>query len=230
MSKINLLFPFLALLVLSSCVKTYKLVPSESFQGDTKKKHKKVVDDNLRSVKIYDEWQTDAMFDVLWLSDETRKTYVNTYCSRRGEDSKAQSELLQKELDQNKNTISFYVLADVRDKFHPTLTDKTPAWTMYLDIDGKKVVPKKITEVELEPEILSMVVGCYAKPKYKTPYLVEFDKGSVTLNKPFKMVLSSVSRKCELGWNGGHPVLVKIIGGKGVKKGRLKNNEDWYWL
>jgi hypothetical protein len=229
-SKLNLLFSFLSLLVLSSCLRTYKLVPTESYQGEDKKKNEKVVNNNLRSVKIYDEWETDAMFDVLWLSDSSRRTYVDSYCAKTGKGGQDREQIMREELSKNSEKISFYILADIRDKFHPSLSDKTPAWSIHLDISGKKIFPSHIEEATIEPEYLAMLGCCYTKPKFKIPYLVEFDSQDTIEGKPYKMVLSSVAKRCELGWNGAHPPLVKVIGGKGPTKGRIKGHENWYWL
>ena len=143
--------------------------------------------------------------------------------------------MLDEELAKNKGKMSFYVLADIRDKFNPSLIDKSPAWTMFLEFEDKtKVSPVSITEIveEIDPEILTLFDCCYKKPKFKVPYLVEFNVNSkyTTSGKPFKMVLNSVERSCELGWQGGHKALVKPTNRKTKTKGRLRRDEDWYWL
>jgi len=221
---------------MSACVKTYKLAPSETPQGKEHKDKREVVKENLRSVRVYDEWQTSAMFDVLWMSDQTRCAYADLYSIRRGFDAAAREQKIQEELAKNNETITFYILADVRDPFHPDLGDDTPAWTIHLDVHGNKVLPQNVDDAEngeeLEPEILTLFGHRYRKPKFKKPYIVKFSVGTIKSHidakKPFKMIISSVTRQCELGWNGVHHVCVKEI--KTVKKRRLPKDEDYYWL
>ncbi|MBU1008200.1 hypothetical protein KKA53_03930 [Candidatus Dependentiae bacterium] len=241
MSKLSLFGILCGVLLLSSCTKAYKLVPSESSQG---KEHGDgrdldVVKENLRSVRVYDEWETSAMFDVLWMSDHTRRSYVDQYCARRGKSAADKESMVGGELDKNRETISFYILADVRDPFHPELDDKNAAWTIYLDAYGKKIMPSSIKKIgieELAPELLTLFGHKYRRPKFKKPYLVEFPikdlQESIQTKKPFMMVLSSVARQCEIGWQGGHPVLVKEIKNVSSKqKGRKRvKDEDYYWL
>ena len=45
-------------LIFSGCLKTYKLVPSESSQGKELAEQDNVMRKNLRSVKVYDQWET----------------------------------------------------------------------------------------------------------------------------------------------------------------------------
>jgi len=233
-------FLAISLLIISlpSCMKTYKLAPSESPQGKEYKDQRSVVDENLRSVKVYDQWETEAMFDVLWVSDSTTKSYVDRYCERRGKSMVEHDDMLQEELAKNREDMKFYVLADVRDKFNPSLSDPNAAWTMYLELaDGRKIAASKVKEVELSPEILEIFGHRFRKPKFKTPYEATFSAGSLNNRDQFKMIISSTSRRCELGWLGGHPVCVKKIEdtcckdpNKVNKKRKLIKDEDYYWI
>lgn len=227
----------LLIILLPACIKTYKLAPSESPQGEQHKDHRDIVNENLRSVKVYYQWETRAMFDVLWISDDTTKSYVDRYCLRRGKAQLDHDDMLQKELERNKKEIKFYMLADVRDKFHPSLSSPDAAWTIYLELSGdRKVEPESIKEVELRPEILAIFGHRFPKPKFKTAYEIVFpatDKSGVRYlddDKPFNMVISSTNRECMLGWRGAHPVNVKRVENKCTKKRKLIKDEDYYWL
>ena len=180
------------------------------------------------------------MFDVLWVSDDTSHYCADLYCSRRGKSETERKQILQKDLNKNLRTIRFYVLADVRDGFNKSLAEKNPSWVIYLEseVDGKKVRmrPTSIKEVEeLTPEVLSLFGYRYDKPKFKTPYLVEFsaaDKSGrifIEKQKPFKMVLTSTRNRCLMGWQGGHPVKVERVHGACKKNGKFIN-EDYYWV
>jgi len=220
----------------SSCIKTYKLAPSESYQGKDKEDHRHVVNNNLRSVKIYNQWETTAMFDALLMSEETKKTYVNMYCERRGKSEEDHQHMLKNQLSENNDEIVFYVLADVRDKLHAHLTSEDSAWKMYLDFGTKeKVLPKDITQVELDPEIRSLFGHRHTKPKFKISYRVKFPAKDVngtpylTSKRPFRLVLNSVYKQCHLGWNGGQKVVVKDARRESKNK-KLCKDEDMYWL
>jgi hypothetical protein len=197
----------LSLLVIPSCIKTYKLVPSESSQGEELKEKREISREYVRSVKVYREWETDAMFDVLWVSNEVSEAYVDRYCMRRGKSDADKESMIAQELEKNKKEIKFYVLADVRDKFHPSLSDDNPTWTIYLQTkNNHKIVPTSIKEVELDSEIIEFFGYRYRKPKFKTPYEVIFPAThitnktptSITEKKPFKMIISSTWRRWRL--------------------------------
>jgi hypothetical protein len=220
------------LCLFSACIKTYKLVPPETPQGKKLKDAKKISEECVRSAKVYDEWETSAGFDVLWLSDDARSSYTEKYCSRRGKSEAERQSMLSKESQKNINKTTFYVLADVRDRLHPDMSDKKAAWTMYLEVDGKRIAPEKdsVKEVELAPELREFFGYRYKKPKFKTSYVVTFAT-TIEKNKPFKMILSSVSRQCELGWQGGEPVTIRCLAGKigKCKDGKFQRSEDYYW-
>ena len=225
-----------SLVLFSSCIKTYKLAPSESYQGKDKEDHRKVVNNNLREVKIYNQWETAAMFDVLWMSEETRRAYVDMYCERRGEPVSKHEHMLNNQLSENESEIAFYILADVRDRLHAYLTSPNSAWAMYLDFGMKeKVLPRDITQVELEPEIRSLFGHRHSKPKFKVSYLVKFPAKDVdgtqyfSSKRPFRLVLNSVYKQCHLGWQGGQKVVVRDVK-REPKDKRLCKDEDMYWL
>lgn len=236
-------FYFLNLLLLVvttvffGCVKTYKLVPSESPQGKTREVKKEIAENNLRSARVYHQWETDAIFDVLWMSDETRLGYTDLYCVKRGLSDASRKAMKEKQLNLNKENITFFVLADIRDRFHPKLSEDDPAWTIYLEAEGKeRLIPEKIQEVDLDSEVLAFFGSRCRKPRFKTAYLVTFPAygadGTLYISptKSFKMMISSVSRECVLGWQGAKSVLVRNVGKSCNKKRKLIKDEDYYWI
>lgn len=224
----------LSLFFVPACIKTYNLVPPETPQGVNKKDSRQITKEFVRSVKVYDEWETKAMFDVLWVSDDVMRSYVDLYCDRRGTLDK--NKMLESENKVTRNDITFYVLADVRDKLHPLLNENLASWTMRLEFGDTKVVPhqKGIKEVELSSEMQSFF-GCrYRNIKFKTAYLVTFPKFDpsgkpyITPGKPFRMIISSVAKECVLGWQGGEPVLIRCMRKENNRK--LIKDEDYYWI
>ena len=210
----------------SACVKTYKLVPSESSQGKEHEDKREVIASNLRSVRVYDQWQTRAMFDVLWMSESVRSACADIAALRRGGSSKKVEE------SKGESEEYFYILADIRDQFHPELDDKEASWTIYLQTKNGEITPKDITKVKLSPEVLSLFGHRFPRPKFKESYKVTFPadalKFAVERSEPFKMIMGSVSRSCELGWQGAHKTCVKKVSRS--KKGKLIKDEDYYWL
>lgn len=211
------------------------MAPTESSQGKEHRDFREIMTENLRSVSVYNQWETVAHFDALWLSNDTRKEYVTRYCSRRGRSADETEDMLQKDVAKNRETATFYILADVRDKFFPSLSSMTPAWAIHLEMeDGTKVVPKTIKEVDLEPEFVEMFGHRYKRPKFKLAYEVVFAAKTETLvldfKSPFKMVLSSTDRQCEMKWKDTPPVCLKKINDVCLKKRKIRKDEDYYWL
>lgn len=210
------------LIVLPACIKTYKLVPTETPQGKERETRSDIIKNNIRSVSIYDQFATEAAFDVLRCSDEIRVVYACLHCARRGKDVSSRNILLKQLLEENRKHISFYVLADVRDKKHTSLSDDNAAWTMYLETkDKEKILPSSIEEVELDPEVQDMFG--YRFSKFKVPYLVKFP---VDENDLPTMIISSVSKYCKLYWDKKKNV--KVTSNKTFKK--RESDEDFYWL
>lgn len=217
------------LLAFPGCIKTYKVIPSEVPQGTERDDNRKVVKNNIRSVRVYDQWETKAAFDALWMSDDVRKTYVNSYCQRRGKSSSIQETMLSDQLKKNKQNMSFYVLADVRDRNHPLLSDKNAAWTCYLELNnGKKIAASSVKEIdEFAPEIRALF-GYRYNTHFKVPFLVKFQ--AINTDKPFSMIISSVLRECHLKWNETSGVKNVTVKDVSDKDGKLPKDEDFYWV
>jgi hypothetical protein len=152
-----------------------------------------------------EQFTTLAQFDAIFLSDQTRIAYVDMFCSKRGKSKEAQEAMLERQLEENRHWISFYVLADVRDVFNGAMNDKTPVWTPYLELDGRKLEPVTIKEIELEPEYINLFGS--KLNSFKTSYLVSFSaqdqSGKLYLDgcKLLKLVFSSVDKACFVEWD-----------------------------
>ena len=214
---------FVGIPFFSSCIKSYKLAPSETPQGKEHKDHRVVVKNNLRSVRVYDQWQTDAAFDVLWVSDETRRAFVESYCTRRGIDQDEQDKIEDIELSKNRDYTYFYVLADVRDKYHEALTDDNAKWTLSLKNEfDNTVTTSHVSEVRISPEYQSMFG--HRMSKFKRVYEVTFNT-RVHDDEPITLLISSPQRQAELHW--GTETDVRVTKNK---KEKLSKDEDFYWL
>lgn len=211
--------------MLPGCVKYHKILQSEVPQGQSQPEHGEVAQTYLRSCSFYDQFQTLAIFDVLWLSDQLKTTYVKMQSERCGKDEQASEALLRRQLEENKHWISFIMLTDIRDKLYVALSEKDSAWSVFLQtVDGEKVQPISIKEIELEPEYQyffgsrfnlfkkSYLVKFPAKPLDGTAYL---DRGN-----SFKMTIASTKRVSSVEWSA-----------REVKTAQKKvlADEDFYW-
>ncbi|MFA5074843.1 MAG: hypothetical protein WC436_01955 [Candidatus Babeliales bacterium] len=212
-----------------SCIKYYELSKEEFAQGKDLDDHKKVVANNIKRLSVYDQFETRAIFDTLWLSDSVRKAYVDINCYKQGKEEQAKQALMTRQLEENKHWITFYVLADVRDKTHSSLTDKNSYWSLFLQLyDGQKVMPISIKETEIEPEYQSLFN--YRFNSFKRIYIVKFPatdlsgKNYLKNDKAeFKLVFSSPKKESFVTWS----LLDK--NSKEIKEKVLKD-EDFYWI
>jgi len=218
---------FLGLVMLfSSCgVKYYNLVKTETPQSPDQPNIREVATRYVKSQTVYNQFETMAIFDVLWLSDEVRRTYVDVYSNKHGLTKDAQDSMLKRNLEENNHWVTFYVLADVRDKTHPMLSDKDAAWSLYLALENgsSKIEPEFIKEVELEGEY-QLFFGRGKFVPSKAAYIVKFPAQEMlkTQNPITKvtLVVGSVYKQITFVWDNEHTK-------KNSKK--VLTDEDFYW-
>ncbi len=219
-----LIFSFV-LVLFPGCVKYHKIFKSEFPQGVEQKEPSAVAGEHLRSCAIYDQFQTLALFDVVWFSDKLKTTYVDMVCKRHGKDNEAREALLRRQLEENKHWITFAFLADIRDKTHVAMSEKDSAWSLYLQLeDGEKVQPVSIKEVELEPEYQIFFGSRFNL--FKKAYMIKFPakpldgKPYMDRGKTFKMTIASTKKAATVEWS---------INAKN-SEARVKFHEDIYWV
>jgi hypothetical protein len=227
---------------LSSCIKYYETIKTEFPQGSELEDKREVVANNLRSTVIYDQFSTVAIFNALRLSDEVRMAYVDIYTRKRGIEGEAKEALLKRQLEENKHWISFYLLADIRDKTYVSLSEKSSYWTPFLQLgDNVKVTPLSIKEVDIEPEYQFFFGTKFNL--FKIAYLVKFpardsmDTLYKTNDITTKFVLSSTKKTGELVWDDrakehDHELEKNKTGNrkKLSKNKKLRKDEDFYWI
>ncbi|MCF7800255.1 hypothetical protein K9M16_04640 [Candidatus Babeliales bacterium] len=216
------------LIVTPSCIKYYELSKEEFPQGKDLEDNKKIVSNNIKKLYVYNQFETLAIFDTLWLSNTVRKAYVDIHCSKQGKDEQAKQALMTRQLEENKHWITFYVLADIRDKFHVSLTDKNSYWSLYLQFsDNKKVMPISIKETEIEPEYQALFNHRFNN--FKRYYIVKFaasdlsGKDYLEIKKDFKLVFSSPKKESYITWS-------LLDQGSKNKKEKVLKDEDFYWI
>ena len=70
-------------------------------QGKLHKKDRELVARDLKSVRIYDGFATVGMFDVLWLSDDIRALYTDTFSARHGKSKEVRETFLRRQSKAN---------------------------------------------------------------------------------------------------------------------------------
>ena len=216
-------FLLVLLVILPSCVRYDKLVKSEFPQGTSYDDNRDITHHNVRSATLYEQFSTKGVFNALRLSDSTRTKYVDVYTRKRGITGDAQKAILNRNLEENKHWISFYLLADIRDKTYVSLSEKSSFWSLYLDMgNGVTIVPESIKEVDIEPEFQAFFG--YRFNLFKAAYLVKFPifdnhgKRYEGDDVDVKLVISSPYKKCELEWKKSEE-----------KQEELRKDEDFYW-
>ena len=170
-------------------------------QGRINKDHENTVKPFLRGIRLYDQFDTLAIFDAIWLSDTVRTAYAQVYAKMMGKDEEAYIDFLRRELSANTYFVSFYVLSQ---KSIP-LTDLPPLWVVHLEVDGKKYLPAEIKAVELAAEYL----GFFGKRvnNHKEPYEIRFDRKDaegidiLEGKREIKLFFSSPRHYGVMSWN-----------------------------
>lgn len=142
-------------------------------QSRTQFTYNNLRDDYIRSLRIYDQFTTLGLFDVLWLSEEVRRLYSKENASLHGCPKEDYADFLQGQLAENDSEIAFYILASVPHAQDLLLTESQNPWTIYLCVDGVTYAPKSLKIVELPPQYQVFFGKRYTT--LKKTYVVTFD-------------------------------------------------------
>jgi hypothetical protein len=190
----------------TGCIKYHKMVPEEFPQGKEHKRDLSGAQEDIKEAKVYNHFSTKAHFDVMFFSTKVRRTHNEVYCQKHGLVGEKRIEFIRDREIELKNKLVFYVLADVREREKKELHKKKSHWNMYLDLKHHKVVPSKIEEVTLSPELTHLFGTNHSH--FKDSYRVEFDVehrqdliSEIAEQKNFSFVFDSVDRKAEIAWN-----------------------------
>jgi len=207
MKQVALLCSLLIMLLSFSGCGRYVCWMKDVFnQGDKLETFSCDVEGYIRSARVYDQFDTLGLFDGLWLNHVVRHAYVDSYSLKHCLSENDYLALLNQELEQADNFISFYVLASVPGQYNTLLTDVNSLWTVRLEIDGHCFEPVKLKIVELMPEYQKFFGPRYTI--FKTPYLIVFDaidKDGAPLTSPLTeciaLVFRRVGRETRLVWS-----------------------------
>lgn len=187
------------LTIIPGCARITEWAQNSFYQGEQVNVDISHVQKQVRSVYMYDQFSTDAIFDALWLSDEVRTAYAQIYSSRHGKDSSA---FLRRQLEENKHYISFYVLSS----YEVPLGADNCLWTLLLHINDQIFTPIEVKMVEL-PQEYQLFFGKRFN-RFKVAYVVKFNAQDVdeqpllTTNvDEIKLVLRSIKKETTLAWD-----------------------------
>lgn len=190
-----------SMLGFSGCTRIANWAQRNFYQGKPTADYFEIPEVYVRSITVYDQFTTVAMFDALWLSQRVREDFVqrSSYRLFKSEDQKKAAELRQQQ--ELTHFIDFYVLS-----LYTIRLDQSSLWGIALVVDGVRYLPVEIKQVTLEPEYAYFFGN--ALTHFKTPYLVRFasqnnDNTPVINDRSRVMSLEfhSVDRDTALVWH-----------------------------
>ena len=218
--KIYTALSIMIMILSPGCLKYHKIAREEFPQGEDHKKDLRVAKKDIRKGKVYDEFATKALFDVMLFSPHVRRAHDELYCEKRGLEGEKRIEFIREREIDLKDKMVFYVLSDVRERKHVELHKKKSHWNMYIELKKHKIIPSKIEEVKLSPELKHLFGEQHSH--FKNAYRVEFNfenrqdlMSEVSVHKDFAFVFDSVDCKCEISWN------------KKAKRDNIYENHYW---
>ncbi len=187
---------------LCNCGKLVKWGESNFYQGEELPTEQPVVQQYIRSVTIYDQFTTQAIFDVLWLSDEVRSAYTDIYAVKYGKNDEQKKVFLRRQLEENKHFITFYVLS----LYEVPLGDANAEWSLFLNINDENYLPIEVKSIDLMPEYIEFFGKKFTR--FKVAYQVKFDALDIEDNllfspdvDQFSLYFRSVDKGTQLVWH-----------------------------
>lgn len=161
-------------LFMSGCVdQSYKMIGRECVQVAKYEASADLIKRYVTSVSLYEGYQTRAHFDVLVMSASIRALAAALYTRKQGLGPVAYEALVAQHSAESSRELKLYVLTEIADQAHVSLSDKDSAWSLYITTaQGKVVRPRTIKEVDLSPEIRA-IFGYRFLP-FKKAYEVVF--------------------------------------------------------
>lgn len=175
---------FSAVLLLTGCAKYHEFINDEVPQVERHEPSNATIKKYLRSLTMYEGFETRARFDSLWMTDEMRLVHTALHSERVGLNQEEREAFLLRQLEENNHWMSFYLLSEIPDHGHISLTDKNSDWSLYLETEaGYRVSPESIKEIELSPDIKAMFG--HRLTTFKKVYHVKFPAKNLNGNYYF---------------------------------------------
>lgn len=191
----------LSILSFSGCVRIFNWAQSNFYQGNDIRDCFNNPECYLKSVHVYDQFTTIAMFDALWVSEQVRRDFAQLHAFRHCKTDEQIDAYVKRELETSYNYITFYVLS----LWDIPLGVIDPVWTLCLEIGDSMYHPIEIKPVTLSQEYKAYFGQAYTN--FKTPYRVVFnakdthDNPILTPSTPMmSLVFRSVTKEASLTW------------------------------
>ncbi len=190
-----------SILGFSGCVRIYNWAQSNFYQGIDIRDCFENPECYLKSVHVYDQFTTVAMFDALWVSDQVRRDFAQLHAFRHCKTGDQINEYVKRELENSNDYITFYVLS----LWDIPLSGIDPVWTICLEIGNAMYHPIEIRPVTLSQEYKAYFGEAYGN--FKTAYRVVFnakdtrDNPILTPSTPMmSLVFRSINKEAALTW------------------------------
>jgi hypothetical protein len=197
------------LLLLPSC-RIVDWGKDKFYQGNQLDKNEEIAHRYMRSVTVYDQFETKAMFDALWLSSEVRTLYADLHSRKHGKLAEQKNNFLRRQLEETTHYLSFFVLS----LYEVPLGEKDVDWSLFLRANDRTFFPTEIKSIDLVPEYRALFGKRMSR--FKLAYRVKFDAQDVEGNpaitrdtKQLTLYFRSVEKEVSLVWElDEHSVVV----------------------
>lgn len=204
MKKIQLFSVSALVLFLTGCGGALKKWKEETFnQAHSYHSAEKemIVRSYLRSLSLYDQFETVALFDALWVSDEVKTLLSDIHVQLLGKSREVRNNFLRRQLKDNSEYVTFYVLT----QHHIALGDAAAPWHLHLATDGNSYSPISVKLTELSPEY-KVVLGKKITPHkdiYEVKFLRKNSKGKDILEegKDIQLFFNGLHHYGVIKWN-----------------------------
>jgi hypothetical protein len=213
MKKIRIFCVWSCVCLLPGCNKVVEWGKRSFNQGVDVLFNKSLIKEFIKGATLYDELDTAAKFDVLWLSDAVRSEYARLHAYTQGKSDEFYQGLLRRQLEENKHFVTFYILS----LYDMYLGMPESKWQFFLRVGDKNIAPSEIKAIELLPEYKTFFGDQLTR--FRAPYRVMFDAKDIDDNdiitsetKIIELVFRSTHKELVLGWNYKPHVIVPTTG------------------
>lgn len=159
----------------------------------------------VRSVSLYDQFQTLAIFDALWVAQEVLGSYADLWALKNGKIDDEQKNFLQCQLAEHGPYLTFYILS----LYDVALVHHQSSWSLLLEVDGRLFDPVELKAVELDSFYQLFFGRCCTR--FKVPYKIKFcsvdSNGNEIVTaqtKQLSLIFRSVDKEGVMTWDVEH--------------------------
>jgi hypothetical protein len=223
--RLRFVLVLMYLMLLPSCGRLIDWGKNSFYQGEPVNVDRTIAQNNMRSVAVYDQFTTRAIFDALLLSDEVRTVYAQIYSRKLGKNQDEYSAFLRRQLEENKHYLSFYVLS----LYEKPLGEATSEWALFLRVNGTDIAPDELKEVELPLEYQLLFGKRFNR--FKIVYSVKFalhdleDNMLISPDAPtIALIFRAMDKEAALVWDFQPLKNVRFVSAENVDEhGIVKN-------